>query len=279
MHIRTSLTFLPLFLCTLFACGGTVTGGSGGGGGGASSSSNGASTSGSGGSGGEGLPGCAMPGELPVSVYVCHPNAVPAGTPPFLKHVYAGPVMVTAVLKAITYECPDGKAFATEGKVAKAPEALIRVIDAAGATLTLGIAAPGFSPSAAVAVGDTLDIDFESAIGGTELHLDEVLRLRIERTGQLLVAVGANDSVGLTLEEGERECFAVDGPSACGMRKVVMQVQGAQGNAVSIPSGASAEIDGLLVTNARYVEYHDIPGNPCEIGLPVEYLVSAVPIP
>ncbi|MDI3282831.1 hypothetical protein [Polyangium sp. 15x6] len=266
MRIRTSLPFLTLFFFTLFACnGGTATGGGDTGAGGAG--------------GGSGLPACMELAE-PEMVYVCvdYPSAMVVD-PNTYAYAFTGAATVTAVRpKALDEPCLASKfqvgSHSESSPHFETPETMIDVVDAMGTTLTLGIVAPGFSPST-VAVGDTLDIDFmhkfvEGLGGGTS-----ATRLRVERGGELLVAVGHNDPAGISFEEGVRECEK-DWWTCDGKQRIAMQLQDAQGNTVSIPNGTSAEVDELLVTNAWYFENFI---NGCNYAIAVETLVSAAALP
>ncbi|MDI3282830.1 hypothetical protein [Polyangium sp. 15x6] len=268
MHIRTSLPFLTLFFSTLFACnGGTATDGGDTGAGGAGGTG-----------GGSGLPACMELAE-PAMVYACvaHPGAM--SVEHYTDYAFTGAATVMAVRpKALDEPCLAS--LSQVGSMPKnsphfeAPETMIDVVDAMGTMLTLGIVAPGFSPST-VAVGDTLDIDFiRNLVGGG--YFDALAtRLRIERGGELLVAVGHNDPAGISFEEGVRECEK-DWWTCDGKQRIAMQLQDAQGNTVSIPNGTSAEVDELLVTNAWYFENFT---NGCNYSIAVETLVSAAPKP
>ncbi|MDI3282832.1 hypothetical protein [Polyangium sp. 15x6] len=271
MRIRTSLPLLPLFFFTLFACnGGTVTDGGTGGGG----------TAGSGGTGGTGggsaLPACEVHADA-ASVFACvhAPMLTPQG-PMYAPHyIFTGTVTVTAVRPWESQE--PCLSWRTEYGFAP-PTSVIDVVDSTGAPLTLGVRAPGFSPST-VAVGDTLDIDFQTeTLGNIDIASTRGLRLRIERGGELLVAVGQNDPAGLAFAQGASEC--VRASDACSTEDIIMQMQDAQGDGVSIPNGTSTEVDGLLVTNAAYFKTYNGSGAfSCNFAIPVEYLVSAAAVP
>jgi hypothetical protein len=152
------------------------------------------------------------------------------------------------------------------------PEVMIDLVDAGGSTLTVGFLVPGLS-SSAIAVGDALSVDFGSEgvpWGGKISHL------RVERGGQLLAAVGENEPIGLTLGEGQSECYEAFVP--CSHESFELTVEAPDGSSVSIPNGATAEVGALTVTNDRYFHTYDTSGA-CNFGLAVEYLVGAAPTP
>ncbi|WP_437679138.1 hypothetical protein [Sorangium sp. So ce131] len=154
-----------------------------------------------------------------------------------------------------------------------APGVMIDLADATGNALTLGLAAPGFA-SSAVAVGDLLDVDFS-----TEKKFDwgeTIGHLRVERGGELVVAVGENEPIGLTIGQGEPECYNDYG--ACGTEELAMTVAADGGPTVSIAHGESAEVGELTVTNDFYIEKYNL-GGACNFGLSVEYIVSAARTP
>ncbi|KYF93860.1 hypothetical protein BE20_08120 [Sorangium cellulosum] len=153
------------------------------------------------------------------------------------------------------------------------PEVMIDLADETGKALTLGFRVPGFA-STAVAVGDTLDVDYSYA-EATD-WLEHVTRVRVEREGELVVAVGENDPIGLSIAQGEPACYSEDG--RCGYEELAMTVEADDGPAVSIANGESAEVGGLTVTNERYLKNYDISGG-CNFGLAVEYIVGAAPAP
>ncbi|XXX78907.1 hypothetical protein WMF30_09030 [Sorangium sp. So ce134] len=156
-----------------------------------------------------------------------------------------------------------------------APEVMIDLADETGNALTVGFAVPGFA-SSAVVVGDELDVDFSSSFvmffdwGG-----DPVTRIRLERDGELVVAVGESDPIGLTIGEGERACYSED--NFCGTEERAMVVSAGGEPAVSIANGETAEVGALTVTNDVYFKNYETGG--CNFSLSVEYIVSAAPTP
>jgi hypothetical protein len=205
-----------------------------------------------------------------------------AGPPPddqysgeFPPFSFAGSVTVTAVRPTSPDEpcVTDNWWWYTVGSAH--PDTMIDVVDAKGTSLTLGIVAPGFSPST-VAVGDTLDIDFNAERTGAAIQPVAKTRLRIERGGELVVTVGANEPV-VPFAEGAHECYTVQ-EDPCGFEHIVLQAEDADGASISIPSGTSAEVGSLLVANEKYRAVYDITGS-CNFGVPIEYIVSAAPKP
>ncbi|AUX40546.1 uncharacterized protein SOCE26_019470 [Sorangium cellulosum] len=279
MHHRTSLPLLATlltFLVTLSACsinldsgggtgaGGGGTGGTGGGG------TGGGGTGGTGGGGGDpGGPAC-EPHES--KVFACAYRDPPAeGTSAPRTFVFSG--TVTAVRPPGAEEPCTGDSNFRYKLGRAAPEVMIDLADATGNALTLGLAAPGFA-SSAVAVGDTLDVDFST---DEEFEWGEkLIHLRLERDGELVAAVGENDPIGLTISQGERECY--NDYDGCGTEELTMIVEAEGKPAVSIAHGESAEVGDLTVTNDLYIKKYDLSGA-CNFGLAVEYIVSAVPTP
>jgi hypothetical protein len=179
---------------------------------------------------------------------------------------------VTAV-RPNTSSDPCGLRARQVGYGAK-PDVVFDLVDANSNALTLAVRAPGFA-SSTVAVGDTLDVDFSHQVME---YGDTIGRLRLERDGELIVAVGENDPIGLTLGTGERACYGDDG--YCGYEEHALTVATEAGPAVSIANSESAEVGALTVTNERYLKYYDISGS-CNFGVsdPFSYVVSAAPTP
>ncbi|WP_437679139.1 hypothetical protein [Sorangium sp. So ce131] len=294
MHHRTSLPLLATlltFLVTASACnvtindgggtgaggdgtgatggGGTGTGGTGatGTGGGSTSTS---STNGGGVGGGPPVEGITCEAREP-SVFACAYRDVPAdGASRPQTFAFSG--TVTAV-RAPAAEEPCAGDSNYRYQVGRAePEVMIDLADADGKTLTVGFAIPGFA-SSAVAVGDALDVDFTS---DEQFEWGEkLIHLRLERDGELVVAAGENDPIGLTIGQGESACYS-EYDSFCGTEELAMTVAAGGEPAVSIENGESAEVGDLTVTNDRYIKHYDISGA-CNFGLSVEYIVGAVP--
>ncbi|KYF50515.1 hypothetical protein BE08_42215 [Sorangium cellulosum] len=151
------------------------------------------------------------------------------------------------------------------------PDVMLDLVDAAGRALTVGLAVPGFGQDA-VAVGERLDIDFSSSVASD--WMDKIAHLRLERDGELVVAVGESHPVGLTFRSGERACSTED--VACRYDELPMVVAAEGSPAVSIANGESAEVGALTVTNDRFIEVYDISGA-CDFGLSFEYLVGIAP--
>jgi hypothetical protein len=260
-----------MFFFTLFGAGCTqgVEGGSGAGGGGSSGGTGGTG-------GGEPLLNCSD--EEPVRkvgacVYSGPPSEnqydIDAFYPPFS---FAGAVTVTAVRPTNPDEpCVyNNWWWQTVGRVN--PDTMIDVADAMGTPLTLGIVAPGFSTST-IAVGDTLDVDVHTAAASDSAKAREKTRLRIERGGQLLVTVGANEPI--VPFAGTNDCFVAT--QDCTYAQLAMQVEDPQGATISIPVGTSAEVGSLLVTNEKYFGAYE---SACNFGsFSSDYVISAVPKP
>ncbi|XYH96885.1 hypothetical protein ACMHYB_55445 [Sorangium sp. So ce1128] len=290
MHHRTSLPLLATlitFLVTLSACNGgdTGAGGTGGGGSGtggsdagtggtggsdAGTGGTGGSDAGTGGTGGTGAGGGPACEAHEPRVFACADLDLPEAEDPSTPRTLAFSGTVTAVRPP----GPDELCTNTSTAIGRAgPEVMIDLVDESGNALTLGFAVPGFA-SSAVAVGDILDVDY-SYSEQTD-WLEHVTRVRLERDGELVVAVGENDPIGLSIAEGEPTCYSEDG--RCGYDELAMAVSAGDEPAVSIANGESAEVGGLTVTNERYLKNYDISGG-CNFGLPVEYIVSAAATP
>ncbi|WP_437305687.1 hypothetical protein [Sorangium sp. So ce388] len=240
---------------------GTGTGGTGG---------TGASDAGTGGTGGTGTGGGPACEAHEPRVFACADVGLPAAEEPSTPRTLAFSGTVTAVR-------PPGRdelCTTTSSAIGRAlPEVMIDLADEDGNALTLGFAVPGFA-STAVAVGDTLDVDYSYA-EKTDWQ-EHVTRVRVERGGELVVAVGENDPIGLSIAEGEPTCYSE--VEHCGHEELAMAVSAGDEPAVSIANGESAEVGGLTVTNDRYLKNYDISGG-CNFGLPVEYIVSAAATP
>jgi hypothetical protein len=265
MRHRTSLPLLSVLLVTLSACGGTtIDAGSGGGGGGGG----GGNTGGSGGDGGG-----SSCGTYVSKVYACALPDPPPATPE-TPWAFTSPGTVTAIRTPDPAEpCAGQDNSRRQIGYGAAPEAMIDLVDANGNALTVGITVPGFTASLAVAAGDVLSVDFASESidwGGRNA------RLHIQRSGELLVAVGENDPVGLTVVEGPSECYEED--IMCGLEELAMTVAAPDGATASIPNGETAAVGALTVTNDRYLHNYDTSGA-CNFGLSVEYLLGAAPTP
>jgi hypothetical protein len=280
MRHRTSLPLLALLLVTLSACGGTTTDpGSGGGGGGNTGGGNtggsgggGGDTGGSGGGGGGGGgdPGC---GAYVSKVYACALPDPPPATPD-TPWAFTSPGTVTAVRAPDPAEpCAGQENYWHQMGYGAAPEAMIDLVDANGNALTVGVTVPGFTAPLAVTAGDVLSVDFAFEViewGG------KISRLRLERGGELVVAVGENNPVGLAVVEGPSECYEED--NLCGREELAMAVEAPDGATASIPNGETAEVGALTVTNDRYLRNYDTSGG-CNFGLSVEYLLGVSPTP
>jgi hypothetical protein len=264
MKNGSALPLVATLVVTLAACGGSTTGGSGEGGAG------GGGAGGGGGGGGGGGNACGVPTS---SVFACAlPEPLPASPPDPWTFVSSGTVAAVRPPDA-DEPCASSENYHTRiGYGDIAPEVMIDLVDANGNALTLGFAVPGFT-SSAVAVGDLLDVDFsmESVTWG-----GKIARLRVERGGQLVVAVGENDPVGLTIGEAASECYEED--QMCGYEEFEMAVQTPDGASASLPNDATAEVGELTVTNDRYFHNYDTSGG-CNFGLSVEYLVGVAPTP
>jgi hypothetical protein len=151
------------------------------------------------------------------------------------------------------------------------PEVMIDLVDANGAEVTVGVTVPGFD-AGAVAACETLDVDFESESGNWGVGWGTRTRLRIERAGQLVVAVGKNDPVGLPVGMGDSECYWEG--DLCGYEEFALNVEAPGTGAMSIPNSVSAQVGDLMVTNDQYRKYYDTSGG-CNFGLSVDYLVAA----
>ncbi|WP_437926552.1 hypothetical protein WMF37_47370 [Sorangium sp. So ce291] len=287
MNHRTSLPLLVslmTFLVSLAAChveitddgntgtgaGGTGAGGTGTGGTGTGGTGTGGTGTGGTGTGGTGTGGGPACEAHEPRVFACADVDLPAAEDPSTPRTLAFSGTVTAVR-------PPGRdelCTTTSSAIGRAvPEVMIDLADENGNALTLGFAVPGFA-SSAVAVGDTLDVDYSYA-EQTD-WLEHVTRVRVERDGELVVAVGENDPIGLSIAEGDPTCYSADGQ--CGREELAMAVSAGDEPAVSIANGESAEVGGLTVTNERYLKNYDISGA-CNFGLPVEYIVSAAATP
>ncbi|WP_437734099.1 hypothetical protein [Sorangium sp. So ce1335] len=255
---------------------GSGTGGMGGdpggmgGGGGTGTGDTGAGGTGEGGAG----PAC---GPRAQRVFACiHGPAVPGADDPASEDpgtdvVIVGRVTVTAVRPPGAEEpCVNDTEHAhTLGQAE--PDVMLDLVDDAGRALTVGLAVPGFVQSA-VAVGDTLDLDFSSdEVTG---WLTRAVRLRLERDGELVVDVGHNAPVGLTFRSGERACSGEVVFCTYDERSIVVEADGSP--AVSIPSGESAEVGALTVTNDHFIDYDDLSGD-CNFEQPYDYLVGVAP--
>jgi hypothetical protein len=139
-----------------------------------------------------------------------------------------------------------------------------------GTALTIGLRMPGLSQGA-VAEGDTLSMHFSAEMVGFG---GRYAILKIKKEEALVAVIGENMPAGPTPAEGATECYSED--SLCGRRDITMDVPAPDGTIVSIPNGESAEVDGLVVTNDRYIQNYDTSGG-CNFGLSVEYLMSATP--
>ncbi|WP_437726066.1 hypothetical protein [Sorangium sp. So ce861] len=279
------------FLVSLAACsvelnpgggtsaGTTGTGGAGGGGsdpggtggGGSDPGGTGAGGAGTGGTGGTGTGGGPACEAREPRVFACADLDHPVREDELVPWTLAFSGTVTAVRPP----APDERCTTNWANIGRgAPEVMIDLADDTGETLTVGFTAPGFAASA-VAVGDILDVDFSSS-QILEWGGEFVTRIRVERDGELVVAVGENDPIGLTISNGEPACYSED--SHCGYEEHAMTVEVDGEPAVSIANGESAEIGGLTVTNDLYFKNYDTSGG-CNFGLPVEYIVSAAPAP
>ncbi|WP_437815970.1 hypothetical protein [Sorangium sp. So ce1078] len=280
MNHRTSLPLLAslmTFLVTLAACsveiidpGGTGAGGGGTGTGGDGTGGTGTGGTGTGGTGTGGTGGGPACEAHEPRVFACADFDLPQGESATAPRTLSFSGAVTAVRQP----GPDELCTSNWSKIGRAaPEVMIDLADETGNALTVGFAVPGFA-SSAVAEGDTLDVEFASS----EFHDwggEWVVRLRLERDGELVVAVGENDPIGLTIGEGERACYKED--DFCGYEERAMAVSAGDEPAVSIANGESAEVGGLTVTNDLFFKNYDISG--CNFGLSVEYIVSAAPTP
>ncbi|XXX78641.1 hypothetical protein WMF30_07680 [Sorangium sp. So ce134] len=278
-----------MLLATASACDDPANVGTGGGGNGLGEGGNGGDGAGGDGTGGDGTGGDGTGGDgaggdgtggdgsgpacevRTPSVFACvHSESLPPEH--LVTATLAGSWTVTAARPADASE-PCGSRSRQIGN-GPAPEVVFDLVDEAGDALTLGITAPGFAPSA-VAVGATLDVDFSHR----QLeYRDKLARLRLEQDGELVVAVGENDPIGLTLGAGERACYRED--DYCGYEEHAMTVEAEGGPAVSIANGESAEVGALTVTNERYFKYYDTSGT-CNFGtwMPFAYVVSAASAP
>lgn len=269
MSHRTSLPILGTLLIFAAACGGVDVGPTGGAGGGGNTGS-GSTGTGDVGGGGSGTGGACV--EHQPMVYACaHPDPAPAN--PSEPWAFTNPGTVTAVRAPDAAEpCASNNIYQYQFQYGVDPEVMIDLADATGNKLTVGFKVPGFTASD-VAVGDSLVVDFAAEIeewGGKTAHLV------VARNGQLVVAVGENHDVGLTVTEGKSECYSES--DLCGREEFEISVQASGGPAVSIPNGASADVSGLMVTNEHYFHNYDTSGG-CNFGLSTEYLVGVAPAP
>ncbi|WP_437656962.1 hypothetical protein [Sorangium sp. So ce1182] len=282
MNHRTSLPLLVslmTFLVTLAACsmeitddGNTGTGadstGTGTGGDGTGTGGTGTGGTGTEGTGAGGGPACEA---REPRVFACADIEFPEVEDPLAPRTFAFSGTVTAVRPPDADELCARNTYKIGGG---APEVMIDLADEAGNALTVGFTVPGFA-SSAVAVGDTLDFDF-SHDQISEYGKQKISRVRLEREGELVVAAGESDPLGLTLGDGERECYS--GNNLCAYEAHAMTVSVDGEPAVSIPNGESAEIGELTVTNDLYIKNYEIGGG-CNFGLSVEYIVGAAPTP
>ena len=268
---RPGYPLLATLLVALSACNGG-TGGQGGGdtGGGGTTGDGGAGGAGGGGAGGTGgnAPACEV--HAPRVFGCVLGQGLPAEPTEPVTLVTSGTVAAVRDPDPAEPCSAANSPWYTIGNAV--PEVMIDLVDAGGSTLTLGLAVPGLS-SSAIAVGDSLSVDFGSASvqwGG------ELSHLRVERGGQLLAAVGENEPIGLTLGDGQSECYQED--VQCGRETFEVTVEAPDGSSVSIPNGATADVGALSVTNDRYFHNYDTSGG-CNFGLAVEYLVGVAPAP
>ncbi|WP_437621629.1 hypothetical protein [Sorangium sp. So ce1151] len=290
MNHRTSLPLLVslmTFLVSLAACsveivdGGTGAGGDGTGTGGDGTGAGGDGTGAGGdgtGAGGDGTgAGGTGPGGRPACeareprVFACADIEFPEVEDRLTPRTFAFSGTVTAVRPPDADELCARNTYKIGGG---APEVMIDLADEAGNALTVGFTVPGFA-SSAVAVGDPLDFDF-SHDQISEYGKQKISRIRLEREGELVVAAGESDPLGVTLGDGERECYS--GNNLCAYEAHAMTVSVDGEPAVSIPNGESAEIGELTVTNDLYIKNYEIDGG-CNFGLSVEYIVGAAPTP
>ncbi|HZX00609.1 MAG TPA: hypothetical protein VFF45_00030 [Bacilli bacterium] len=266
MKHRASSPLLATLLVALSACGGSTRGPGGGNAGGGDPGGSG----GAGGAGGGSIgPACEVRAR---KVYGC---VLSQGLPP--ESTMPVTLMTTGTVTAVRAPDPDEPCSALDGPGhtigSGNPEVMIDLVEANGSTLTVGLTIPGLT-STSVAVGDPLDIDFANQ------HVEwggQIAHVRVERGGALVAAVGSSDPIGLTLGEGQSECY-METDFMCGYEEFEMTVEAPDGSSVSIPNGATAEIGELSVTNDRYFYNYDVSGA-CNFGLAVEYLVGAAPMP
>ncbi|WP_437969234.1 hypothetical protein WMF04_08030 [Sorangium sp. So ce260] len=251
--------------------GGTGAGGTGAGGtgtAGTGTAGTGAGGTGAGGAGTGGGPACEAHEPR---VFACADVDLRDDEDPLTPRTFAFSGTVTAVRPP----SPDEPCARNADAIGSAaPEVMIDLADEAGNPLTVGFTVPGFA-SSAVAVGDTLDLDLSTSTI-LDFALNKVIRIRLDREGELVVAVGQNDPIGLTVGDGERACYRED--DLCGFEKLAMTVSVDGEPAISIPNGESAEVGELTVTNDTYFKNYDISGA-CNFGRPVEYIVSAAATP
>jgi len=219
--------------------------------------------------------GLAVCGDLAPKVYGCvRPDPMPADASepwPFVS-----PGTVTAVRPAGAVETcrTNNEQLYVIGRDSDLDVTMIDLEDAGGNMLTVGLAVPGFTPSA-VAVGDILDVTHAIGSSGQEFT-GPLPSIRVERDGQLLAAVGETSPVGFTVDDGALECRR-DG-SDCGTEHYEMKVEVPGGATASIPNGATVEVGALTVTNDHYINYYDTSGG-CNFGGSAEYLIGVASTP
>ena len=213
-----------------------------------------------------------MCADLAPKVYACVlPEPMPGQPWPFVS-----PGTVTAVRPAGAAEAciSDNAYFNVIGRDSDLDVTMIDLEDAGGHLLTVGLALPGFTPSA-IAAGDILDVTHKADSGGSELGEPE-LSIRVERDGQLLAAVGQKTPVGLTVDEGSIECRTES--SDCDIEQYEIKVEVPGGATASIPNGATVEVGGLTVTNDHYIHYY-ASGGACNFSSSPEYLIGIASTP
>ncbi|EYF01945.1 hypothetical protein [Chondromyces apiculatus] len=276
---RTSLPVLTTLFALLLAapaCDGGDDGSSsnGGGGSGAGTNSGGGgsdtSSGGAGGAGGEGggitAPACDTR-EITVAGCLLPPTI---SSEPIDVFSFQEPITVTAVRAAGASEPCHADEYYFYRVGSGRAEVIIEGTTESGADVMVGIDLPGFTESA-VAVGDVLDVTFD-VNRETTIFGGKISSLRIERSGQLVAAVGENDPVGLPLTEGETSCYR--DTDLCGYEEHTITVEASGGEPVSIKNGETATVGDLEVTNDRYYRNYDTSGG-CNFGLDVEYLIGA----
>ncbi|AKT42709.1 hypothetical protein [Chondromyces crocatus] len=288
MRHRTSLPVLSGLLTLLLAfpaCssssddgdGGGGNGGNGGNGGsggsGASTSSGGGTNNAGGGGEGGGDGGSGPVAECQLRPYRVSACVLPSPLPPNLNNPQ--PFSATATVTAVRVPSANEPCEAEElywyrvnhGR----SEVMLDLTDTDGNDFTVGVAVPGFT-AADVAVGDVLEIDFQSdsvPFGGRQSSL------RIERDGALLVAAAENRDLGFGISDDDAPTCVREG-DLCTYREFDATVEVPGEPAVSIPSGETTEIGDLTITNDRYFKNYDSSGG-CNFGLSIEYVIGAVP--
>ncbi|WP_197041467.1 hypothetical protein [Chondromyces apiculatus] len=286
MKHRTSLPILATLFTLLLVLPACDDGGGGGEGGDPTASSGGAGGTGAGGTGAGGTgaggtengwdPDMQQCGEPARSVGAClYPGPSPAGSedPPstFAK---------TATVVAIRLHSDQDYCFAGGAPLywvgARNFETVLDLVDEEGTEINLSLGVGDFDMGE-LAVGDVLQIEASHYLE-YEIIPTETSSIRVSRDGQLLVAAGSNDPLGLNVSKGGPSTCRVWTDYVCSIERAPMAVQAGDASEVTLDAGESAEVGDLTVINHRFHSIYDITGS-CNFGTDVEYVIGAYTTP